>query len=79
MDGSTIEIFLPRFRSTIFMGTEESFMTARKPDVSSELVLGLLAFASLFPAPQFARPYYLKLRNMLPSSLFLHKIIVPFT
>jgi hypothetical protein len=60
MDGSTIENFLPRFRSTIFMRTEESFMTARKPDVSAELVLELLAFASLFPAPQFASPYYFK-------------------
>lgn len=60
MDGSTIENFLPGFRSTIFMRTEVSFMTAREPDVSAELVLGLLDFAGLFPASQFENPYYFK-------------------
>jgi hypothetical protein len=56
----SIENFLPRFRSTIFMRTEVSFMIACKPDVSAELVLGLFAFASLFPASQFENPYYFK-------------------
>ena len=60
MDGSTIENFLPPFRSAIFMRTEVPFMTARKPKVSAELVLGLLAYASLFPASQYENPYYLK-------------------
>jgi hypothetical protein len=60
MDGSTIENILPPFISTIFMRTEESFMTARKPEVSAELVLDLLVFASLFPASQFENPYYFK-------------------
>jgi len=58
MNGSTIENFLLRFRSTIFMRTVLSFMIASKPDVSAELVLDLLAFASLFPASQFENPYY---------------------
>jgi len=33
-------------------------MIASKPDVGAELVLDLLAFASLFPASQFEIPYY---------------------
>jgi len=60
MNGSTIENFLPRFRSTIFVRTEVSFMIARKPDISAKLVLGLLVFASLFPASKFEKPYYFK-------------------
>jgi len=60
MDGSAIENIFPPFISTIFMHTEKSFMTARKPDVSAELVLGLFVFASLFPASQFENPYYFK-------------------
>ena len=31
-------------------------MIACKPDVSAGLVLGLLAFESLFPASQFKKP-----------------------
>lgn len=42
------------------MRTEASFMTARKPEVSAELVLGLHTFASSFPASQFENPYYFK-------------------